>query len=97
MKITIALNAPKLEAALSQLLNLGALMPTLNEVVTQLQNVMPVLEKIQSETSGLQVEIASLKDIIAAMGNSAPPELVDVANRISAKVASIDQLVPDGA
>lgn len=94
MQITLTVDAPGLELALTQLLNAGAIVPKLTEIVTQLQAVVPALERVQTETNGLLVEVQSLKDIIATM-QDAPPELVAIANSIATKVQAIDQLVPD--
>ncbi|MEY2653637.1 MAG: hypothetical protein RLZZ524_665 [Pseudomonadota bacterium] len=69
-------------------------MPKLSEMTAALAAIVPQLDKVAAETNALLVEIATLKDIVAAM-DEAPAELVAAVDAVASRVASIDNLVPD--
>lgn len=91
--VTLAIVAPH---SRHLALTLEALMPKIAEMTAALSAILPQLDKVAAETNALLVEVATLKDIVAAM-DEAPPELVAAIAAVTQRVAAIDGLVPDAA
>lgn len=70
-------------------------MDTQTQAVEALKSTAATLDKIREETTGLLVEIATLKDLAASAANSVSPELVAAINAVAGKASAIDALVPD--
>lgn len=84
------------EAALLNLITkVIRIMSTQTEVAAQLQTVVSTLEKVKEETTGLLVEIATLKDLAASAAQSVSPELQAAIDAVAAAAGAIDALVPD--
>lgn len=70
-------------------------MTTQTEAAAALVTVSNTLDKVREETTGLLVEIATLKDLAANAANTVSPELAAAIDAVSQKAAAIDALVPD--
>lgn len=88
--------ASKLEAALFNLLTkVIRIMDTQAQAVEALKNVAATLDKVKDESTGLLVEIATLKDLANQAGQSVSPELAAAIQAVADRAAAIDALVPD--
>lgn len=84
------------EAALLNLITkVIRIMSTQTEVAAQLQTVVATLGKVKEETTGLLVEIATLKDLAANAAQSVSPELQAAIDAVAQAAGAIDALVPD--
>lgn len=64
------------------------------ELLDKLNSVSAVVTKIGQETAGLKDAVAALQAQLEAAG-SIPPEIVAAVEDLAAKVAAVDELVPD--
>jgi hypothetical protein len=88
--------ASKLEAAILNLLTkVIRIMDTQAQAVTALQTVTATLDKVKDETTGLLVEIATLKDLANQAAATLSPELAAAVQAVADRAAAIDALVPD--
>lgn len=85
-----------LEAAFLNLITkVIRIMDTQAQAAAALQTVTATLDKVAAETTGLLVEIATLKDLAAAAGQALAPDLSAAINAVIARANAIDALVPD--
>lgn len=101
-----ALDAPDLQPLIERL---DAIMTTQAEVTAaltaatqKLDAALSTLTKVSGETGALLVEIQTLKDLIASMGNTVSPELAAAVEAVASKAQAvadaatgIDGQVPD--
>jgi hypothetical protein len=84
------------EAALLNLLTkVIRIMSTQTEAAAQLQTVLATLAKVKEESTGLLVEIATLKDLAANAAQAVSPELQAAIDAVAVAAGAIDALVPD--
>ena len=64
------------------------------EAAAQLQTISTTLDKVATETTGLQAEIKTLQDA-ATNSDTVSPELQAAIDAVATRAAAIDALVPD--
>ncbi len=82
-------------ALLSIIRKVTRIMTTQSEAAAALGTVAATLDKVSAETTSLLVEIATLKDLAAAAGQTVSPELQAAIDAVATRAAAIDALVPD--